>query len=388
MVAPTQLVRQGEASECLAHRPQPGHNAAMNRRQFIRHSSILAAAVASQGLVQSSALPAAETGRKLKAGMIGTAHSHAAGKMEALRRLTGMYEVVGVAEADEARRKGLAARKEYAGLPQLTEEQLLNVAGLDVVFVETDVPDLVPTAMRAAAAGVHIHLEKPAGPSMPPFRELLDRCGQKKRLIQMGYMFRGNPAFQLCFQAAREGWLGRIDEVHGVMGKVVGAAERKAVARFSGGMMFELGAHLIDAMVAVLGKPAQVHAHLRRTRPQQDDLADNTLAVCEYPAALATIRSSANDVEGFARRQFVISGDQGTMTILPLDSPKLTLTLAQPRGQWKKGTQAVTLRPMPGRYDDQLADFARIIRGEKDLDYTPEHDLAVHETLLKASGMM
>ena len=42
---------------------------------------------------------------------------------------------------------------------------------------------------------------------------------------------------------------------------------------------------------------------------------------------------------------------------------------------------------MPGRYDDQLADFARIIRGEMALDYGPEHDLAVHETLLKASGM-
>ena len=72
--------------------------------------------------------------------------------MEALRRLAGLYEVVGVAEADEGRRKGLGARKEYAGLPLLTEEQLLNVAGLDVVFVETDVPDLVPTAMRAAVA--------------------------------------------------------------------------------------------------------------------------------------------------------------------------------------------------------------------------------------------
>jgi hypothetical protein len=42
---------------------------------------------------------------------------------------------------------------------------------------------------------------------------------------------------------------------------------------------------------------------------------------------------------------------------------------------------------MPGRYDDLLADFARIILGQKKPDYTPEHDRVVLETVLKASGM-
>ena len=360
---------------------------AMNRRQFIKQSSILAAAAAAPGLLRTPSVFAGEAGKKVKVGMIGTTHSHAAGKMEALRRLASLYDVVGVCEPDEGRRKGLGGRREYAGLPQMTEEQLLNVPGLDAVLVETGVAQLVPTAMRVSSAGVHIHLEKPAGPTLPQFRELLGRCGQKKRILQMGYMFRGNPAFQLCFKAAREGWLGEIFEVHGIIGKVVGPAERKATAEFTGGMMFELAAHLIDALVAVMGKPQQVHAHLRRTKPQQDDLADNTLAVCEYPKAVATIRSAAVDVEGGARRQFIVCGDRGAMTILPLEPPKLAITLSEAGHGFKKGTQMVELRKMPGRYDDQLADFARIIRGEMALDYGPEHDLAVHETLLKASGM-
>ena len=44
--------------------------------------------------------------------------------------------------------------------------------------------------------------------------------------------------------------------------------------------------------------------------------------------------------------------------------------------------------PKPsGRYDSDFADFAKCIRGEKSLPFTPEHDLIVEETLLLASGL-
>jgi len=41
---------------------------------------------------------------------------------------------------------------------------------------------------------------------------------------------------------------------------------------------------------------------------------------------------------------------------------------------------------MPGRYDDQLIELARIIRGQEESQYPPEHDLAVQQAVLKASG--
>ena len=39
------------------------------------------------------------------------------------------------------------------------------------------------------------------------------------------------------------------------------------------------------------------------------------------------------------------------------------------------------------RYVDDAADMARVIRGEKSIDYPPQHDLAVQNALLQASGM-
>ncbi len=41
---------------------------------------------------------------------------------------------------------------------------------------------------------------------------------------------------------------------------------------------------------------------------------------------------------------------------------------------------------MPGRYDDQLIELARIIRGEIENPYPLAHELAVQEALLAACG--
>ena len=84
---------------------------------------------------------------------------------------------------------------------------------------------------------------------------------------------------------------------------------------------------------------------------------------------------------------FSICGDRGALTILPLEVPKLTLTLAKSQGTYRKGAQPIELRKMPGRYDDQLLHFAKMIRGEIEVDVKPEQDLAVLETVLRASGM-
>jgi predicted dehydrogenase len=356
------------------------------RRNLIRSGATLASAVALAG---TSAFLSAQgaSAAKIKIGVVGTAHSHAAGKVAALRKMPDLFEVIGVVEPEGPLQRLAAAQAEYQGLKFLTEEQLLNVPGLAAVLVETRVRDLVPTATRIATAGVHIHLEKPGGPSLPAFNRLLDRVAEKKRALQMGYMLRRNPAFEFCFRAVKAGWLGEVFEIQGVMGKTADDAERKATAEFSGGMMFELACHLIDAVVSICGKPSDVHSYLRRSRPGTDDLADNTLAVLEYPKVLATVRSAGIDGAGGSRRSFTICGDQGAATILPLEAPRLTLTLAKPAGDFRKGAQPIELRKSPGRFDDQLADFAAIILGEKDLDYTPDHDRAVLETVLRASGM-
>ena len=91
-------------------------------------------------------------------------------------------------------------------------------------------------------------------------------------------------------------------------------------------------------------------------------------------------------MEGFERRHLVVCGTEGTLQIQPLDRPAVRLALSEPRGEFQKGYQDVDVGPYE-RYIDDAADFAKIIRGEKELDYNSEHDITVQETVLKACGL-
>ena len=147
--------------------------------------------------------------------------------------------------------------------------------------------------------------------------------------------------------------------------------------------MFELGCHIIDLVIGVLGAPQKVAAFSRHSSSFNDSLVDNMLAVLEYPEALATVKSSAQEVEGFARRHLVVCGSEGTLQVQPLDSPSVRLALSKPRGDFRRGYQEVRF-PRYVRYVDDAADFARIIRGEKKSDFSIEHDEAVQRVVLEA----
>jgi predicted dehydrogenase len=318
---------------------------------------------------------------RIKIGQIGVGHAHAS-KL-AVYRQSADYEVVGIVEPDAELRQAAESRAAFKDLPWMTEEQLLNVPGLAAVLVETRVRDLLDKAEACISAGKHIHLDKPAGQSLPQFKRLLASAEKQKLLVQMGYMFRYNPGFVKLKEFLANGWLGEIFEVHAVMSKVVPPEERKRLAEYPGGILFELGCHVIDLVIGILGKPNEVNGFNQHASPLDDQLLDNMLAVFTYDKAIASVKSSAQEVDGFARRQLTVCGTEGTFHIQPLDDPRVRLTLSRPRGEYKAGYQDVPL-PKYTRYVDDAADMARVIRGEKASDFSYEHDLAVQESLLTA----
>ena len=150
----------------------------------------------------------------------------------------------------------------------------------------------------------------------------------------------------------------------------------------------ELGCHVIDLVVGQLGRPAEVTPFLQHASPLDDSLMDNMLAVFRYPRALAGVKASAQEVAGFERRHLTVCGTGGTFHIQPLDNPSVRVALSEPHGDRKgKGVYEEIKLPKYSRYVDDAADMARVIRGEKPSDFSYEHDLAVQETVLRASGM-
>ncbi|YCM46856.1 Gfo/Idh/MocA family oxidoreductase (plasmid) [Verrucomicrobiaceae bacterium 227] len=348
-----------------------------SRRHFIHTSATALLATQAQGEIRNAS--------RIKVAQIGTKHAHAEGKFSTMLDLPDLFEVVGVCEEDPAHRERVSQRKCYQASRWLSVEEILNDPGIQLVAIETEVDQLVPTAMRCLQAGKHLHLDKPAGQKLGPCRAMHDEATKRGLTIQMGYMLRYNPAFTFLFRAVKEGWLGEITEVHGHMGKQASAALRKDLSQYSGGGLFELAGHLIDALVTVLGQPEEVHGlHLRT---QEDAFIDNQLATFRYPRALATIGSNHNDPFGGPRRHFTVTGTEGRIAIRPLEPAQLSLSLTKARGAFTRGTQSVPMPKMDGRYHDEFRDLAKVVRGEKVLDWDADHDLAVQETLMRASGM-
>jgi len=323
---------------------------------------------------------------KIKIAQIGIGHNHGSEKMRAARSFPDVFEVVGVCEADPAWMKSRGSLDVYQGLPFMSEEKLLDVPGLAAVLVETDVWNLIPTAQRCIDRGLHVHIDKPAGENLAAFEKLLADARRQSLVVQLAYMYRYNNAVQYAREMASSGALGEIFEIDAVMSTEHSRDFRDWLRHFRGGAMYIFGCHLIDLVIGFRGRPDAITPFLGKTRHEDVDVYDNTLAVLEYPNGPSTVRVSSVEVNGYGRRQFVVLGTKGSIEIKPFERPTV-VTYAEGGGDiYCDCKRVIELPSMGGRYDELLLDFARCVRGEKENPFGYEHELLVHKATLKASG--
>lgn len=341
---------------------------------------------------------------RIRIAQIGTSHAHASGKMDALRSLPDLYDVVGFAEPIAARQAAAQKAKSFAGLKHLTEEEILGDRSVQAVVIETTLEDSARAALAALKAGKHIHLDKPGAETHADFVALRRYAAEQKLTVQMGYMLRYNPGIQLLVRSVKEGWLGDVMEIDASMGKLLDEGTRKRFAQLPGGGMYELACHLVDTIVTLMGPPLSVQAFGNATRAPQDTFVDNQLAVLTYPKATVTIRCNHADPFGGPNRAISVRGTRGDLEIRPLESGKGVLRLDQDRDtikvcrkvgdtsvmvaepRFKKGENAFELPVPKGRYDEEFRDLARVLRGQA-FGWSAEHDIAVHATALRAAGL-
>lgn len=340
----------------------------MNRRTF---STVLAAAPL-----------LGQSGRRVRAAFLGASHSHAAAKVK-LVMASPKYELAGIWEPDAKVREG------YAKLGSVTlveKKQILDDKSIEVIFVESGVKDHAQLALEAVSTGKHVHIEKPPARTMDEFNRIVQIAREKKLHLQTGYMWRFNPATLRVIEAVRQGWLGDVYMIHARMNTLVDAASRAEWSLFSGGQMFEMGSHLIDFIVRLLGKPSKVTSFLRHDGAFDDTLKDNTAAVLEYKRAMAVITSSTLQPRAFPLRTIEVFGSRGNAVIRPIEPPSLEVDLAEDAGPYIKGAQKVVL-PRYERYVGDIEEMAVAILEAKPLGVSLDEELTIQETVLVASGM-
>lgn len=332
---------------------------------------------------------------RIRIAQIGITHEHANGKMYSLRKLPEVFDIVGYVddrEFSKSPRFGNDFVKPYEELRKLTLDEAFNTPGLQAVTVEVPNNDLVPVALRCMERNLAMHMDKPGGEDLALYKTLLDGCKERNLPFQMGFMFRGNPAFQFCIAAIRNKLIGEVFELEADMNHCYGGEPyQEYIGKFAGGIMYNLGCHLIDFVVAALGRPEKVTPFLKSAPGYPAAIRNNCMAVLEYPHATVTLRSCSKDIADTDGRRMKIVGTNGSIAFNPLERfdgkpVELSLNLAAAAGEFPAGKHTLRFPPQADRYEAQLLELARIIRGEIQNPYSYEHDCLVHEVTLAAAG--
>ena len=330
--------------------------------------------------------------KKLKVIQIGTGHAHADMAMRSMRRQSEIFEIAGYVEP-----QGFTPDRNFDGLKALTLEEAFSMTDLDAAIVETDEKELTHYAMLAAQNGLAVYMDKPGGDVPKEFEALMDYVEAHHTVFSMGYMYRYSPAVKELMRMVKAGELGEITHVEAQMNCVHDRRLREWLGRYSGGMMFFLGCHLVDLILRLQGEPLEVIPMNHASNFEDVHTPDCGFAVFIYPNGISFAKASSVEIGGFLRRQLVVSGTKGTAEINPIEyyagedisclKAKMRVTTLddyKQRGWAARGEERI-FGPFD-RYNEMLADFARAVRGEANQVVSAAEEKRVYRTVMKACG--
>ncbi len=327
---------------------------------------------------------------KIKLAQYGISHDHALGKTRVMKE-SDQVDFCGIFEPTPEVRNTIGKTPAYAGVHWFSsKEEVLEDETIVGIAAQGRVSQNLGFTQEALEHGKHVWFDKPAGDDLDLFRAILDLARGKGLLVQLGYMFRYNAGFQFILNWASSGKLGEIFSVRGRISS--GGSTEVEWKRWNsrgereGGIMFILACHLIDTIVALLGRPDRVTPFSKNEDSVFPWYRDNTAAVFEYPKAMAIIESTGLEVSSGASRRLEVYGTRGSAILEPLEPPALRLCLDEDREGYVEGWQTVPVENRP-RYVESLRAFVADIRGEKVPDRSLEHEFTVQETVLRAAGI-
>ena len=324
---------------------------------------------------------------QFKFAYLGSWHSHASMHVREAAERPEEFQLVGMYDPDPEVIESNQQRWAGYGLPLhiFPTTQAVLESQAEAVIVEGHIYQNLDYARQALEAGKHVLLEKPAGVDLEQLAQIHELARRQGLMLQMAYMWRYNPAIHEILRLARAGALGQIFQYRGHIPKPRDwhpqLAEEFSV--YHGGVYFEMGGHLVDLMVALMGEPQQVHPALGRHYGDREEV-DNAMVVHEFENGLGSIDTTGMQM-GMARR-LEVHGTGGTALHAPLGSSSLNLFLEKPVYKYREEWQELEV-DAPPEFPSLLRELAACARGIKEPDFSLEHDLAVQRTLLKGCGL-
>jgi len=204
-------------------------------------------------------------------GFMGKSHAlayRAAGGIFPLKRQPALEMV-----ADNNEAAGLAAHKQL-GFRRVTKDwrELVDDPAVDIVSITTPNTLHKEMALAAIAAGKHVHCEKPIAPNAADAKEMLEAAEKAGVKTQVGFNYIKNPVLKLAREMIASGELGDIISFRGIHAEDY-MTDPDAIwtwrldPKGGGGVIADLGSHIIGMARFLLGPITEVFADLETVVP-------------------------------------------------------------------------------------------------------------------------
>lgn len=291
--------------------------------------------------------PAAHAG-DLRVGLIGYGYAGRTFHAPLIAAVPGL-RLAAVASRDAARVNADWPDAEVIGSPQA----LLGRPDIDLVVIASPNDSHYPLARAALAAGRHVVVDKPFTLTLAEARELGALADARGRLLSVFHNRRWDGDFLTLRALAEQGTLGRIVHLEAAFDRYRPAVRDRwrEAAVPGGGLWFDLGPHLLDQALQLLGWPEAITLDqaLLRDGGHADDWF---LARLDYPAARVVLRASM--LAAAPSPRFVVHGTAGSWVKHGLD-PQEEALKAGARPAWP---------PAPGWGADRGASLITRPRGQ------------------------
>ncbi len=145
-----------------------------------------------------------------------------------------------------------------------------HASGLDVIVIASPNRTHFPLALEALSAGLNVVIDKPMAPTAAEGRQLIDAAGQRGLMLTVFQNRRWDGDFLTVHRLLREGKLGtplRFESRFERWRPVPKSGWREHGApEEAGGLLYDLGSHLIDQALVLFGPASHVYAELDRRR--------------------------------------------------------------------------------------------------------------------------
>jgi scyllo-inositol 2-dehydrogenase (NADP+) len=268
---------------------------------------------------------------------------------------------------------------------------------VDVAVVAAPNREHVPVARAALDAGVHVVVDKPLAVTAAEGRELVDEARRADRILTVFQNRRWDGDFLTVRHLLERDALGDVGRFESRFERwrpklAAGAWRESGDPREGGGLLLDLGSHLVDQARVLFGHPVSVYAEVERRRAGAT-VDDDVFVALEHDGG---VRSHlwASVVAGAPASRFRVLGLEAAYVKDGLDPQEAALRAGarpgdagwgrEPQERWGRlvaGDAEEAVETERGAYEAFYAGLVAALRGEGPPPVDPLDAVAVLEVL-------